>query len=104
VNIILKDIVTLPPTNFYLFEITYNENIPSKYIDKKFTLFFDTVDNDISNDKRIYIRTGGRAYIGTEIFDNDINNKLSGMILVLKSNGRQFFILSFAPGSLQVVD
>lgn len=102
-NIDLSSII--PSGNNYRFEINFTTNTALKYTPKEITLFFDTLDLTQSNDKSIVIKIGGRTYISSENFmssQTEPFNSLSGMILVLKSNGRQFFISSFAPGSLNV--
>lgn len=102
-NINLSSIV--PSNNLYRFQINSTTNTALKYISKEITLFFDTLDFTSSNATQICLKIGGRTYIGTEEFmssQTDPTDSLSGMILVLKSNGREFFISSFAPGSLNV--
>lgn len=102
-NINLSSIV--PSGNLYRFQINSTTNTALKYISKEITLFFDTLDFTSSNATQICLKIGGRTYIGTEFFMSSQTNptdSLSGMILVLKSNGREFFISSFAPGSLNV--
>lgn len=102
-NINLSSIV--PSSNLYRFQINSTTNTALKYISKEITLFFDTLDFTSSNATQICLKIGGRTYIGTEFFMSSQTaptDSLSGMILVLKSNGREFFISSFAPGSLNV--
>lgn len=102
-NINLSSIV--PSSNLYRFQINSTTNTALKYISKEITLFFDTLDFTSSNATQIYLKIGGRSYIGSEFFmssQTDPTSSLSGMILVLKSNGREFFISSFAPGYLNV--
>ena len=102
-NINLSSIV--PSGNLYRFQINSTTNTALKYISKEITLFFDTLDFTSSNATQLALNIGGRPYIGTEFFMSSQTNptdSLSGMILVLKSNGREFFISSFAPGSLNV--
>ena len=103
-NIDLSGIV--PNSNLYRFQTNSTQNTASKYIAKEFTLFFDSLDSTTSDQTKICLKIGGdtRTYIGTEFFvssQTEPTNSLSGMILVLKSNGREFFISSFAPGYLE---
>ena len=102
-NINLSSIV--PSGNLYRFQINSTTNTALKYISKEITLFFDTLDFTSSNATQLALKIGGRSYIGTEFFmssQTEPTDSLSGMILVLKSNGREFFISSFAPGYLNV--